>query len=437
MSDRTLGNLPEDWEAIPLGELLLCAQYGLSIRGNEQGACPILRMTNQVEGRIVARDLQFADIGRDDVEKFRLLPGDLLFNRTNSFDLVGRTAIFELDGDFVFASYLIRLRTLQDRLNPHFLNFYLNAGETQRRLKSIATRAVSQSNISATRLKAFSILVPPLHEQCQIAAVLSAVQRAIERQERLIAVTAELKKALMHKLFTEGTRDEPQKQTEIGPVPESWEVVPLKQLTQSFQYGTSVKCGYDVKGSPVLRIPNVVGGHLDVSDLKFGNPKKNELETVRLRPADLLFVRTNGVRENAGRCSMYRGELGECCYFASYLIRARLHDGLIPEFLEEFTRTEIGVRLLAGRAARTADGKFNINTGTLETLLVPKPDVGEQKVIANALALVDRKARNHEASKGNLEAMFRTLLHQLMTAQIRVHDLDLAALEEPLSAGAL
>ena len=80
--------------------------------------------------------------------------------------------------------------------------------------------------------------------------------------------------------------------------------------------------------------------------------------------------------------------------------------------------------------AYPADGKFNINTGTLETLLVPKPDIAEQKVIANALASVDTKARNHAASKATLEALFRTLLHQLMTAQVRVHDLDLAALED-------
>ncbi len=71
-----------------------------------------------------------------------------------------------------------------------------------------------------------------LAEQRQIAAVLSAVQRAVERQERLIALTAELKKALMHRLFTEGTRGEPLKQTEIGPVPESWEVVPLGSLAK-------------------------------------------------------------------------------------------------------------------------------------------------------------------------------------------------------------
>lgn len=86
---------------------------------------------------------------------------------------------------------------------------------------------VSKSNFSRIRL-----WLPPLMEQQQIATVLSAVQRAIERQERLIALTAELKKALLHKLFTEGTRGEPLKQTEIGTVPESWEIVPLGSIAK-------------------------------------------------------------------------------------------------------------------------------------------------------------------------------------------------------------
>ena len=76
-------------------------------------------------------------------------------------------------------------------------------------------------------MREFKLFVPPLAEQRKIAGVLGVVQRAMEQQERLIALTTELKKALLHQLFTQGLRGEPQKQTEIGPVPESWEVVKI------------------------------------------------------------------------------------------------------------------------------------------------------------------------------------------------------------------
>ena len=99
----------------------------------------------------------------------------------------------------------------------------------------------------------------------------------------------------------------------------------------------------------------------------------------------LPLVRTNGVKENAGRCSMYRNEIEEC-YFASYLIRVRVkQDVLNPELIEEYTRTEQGKSFLSGKAIRTADGKFNINAGTLKRMLVPVPQKNEQDEIAYQL----------------------------------------------------
>lgn len=273
-------------------------------------------------------------------------------------------------------------------------------------------------------------------EQGKIVKVLSLVQKAIRQQEELITTTTELKTATMQKLFTEGTRGEPQKMTEIGLIPESWNVVKLADVAQSFQYGTSVKCDYDIQGQPVLRIPNVIGGYIDTTDIKYGQPKPNEIEPLKLLRGDLLFVRTNGTKENSGRCSMYRDELENDCYFASYLIRVRLEqDQLVPAFLDEYTRTETGTSFLSGQAIRTADGKFNINSGTLQRMLVPVPSTDEQLKIAEILSNIDAKFDIFLLKMEKLQDLFQTLLHHLMTAQIRVDDLDLSALNLELQGG--
>lgn len=311
------------------------------------------------------------------------------------------------------------------RVNGKFL--YYNLRYVEDRIASLGTgstfKSINKSQLSSVEVNENGFFFP---EQRRIAAVLSLVQQAIEQQERLIALTTELKKALMHKLFTEGTRGEPQKQTEIGPIPESWEVERLENLAGSFTYGTSVKCDYNNDGAAVLRIPNVIGGYVDISDLKYGTPKSNEIKKLPLQVGDLLFVRTNGVQANAGRCSMYRGELGDNCCFASYLIRVRvLQERLVPEFLDEYTRTMMGASFLAGKASRTADGKFNINTGTLKAFLTPVPTTEEQHRIKDILAQVDKKSIEQSTQLKLSQDLFHTLLHQLMTAEIRLNDLDL------------
>jgi type I restriction enzyme S subunit len=198
-----IGLIPESWDLVPLDNLLILTQYGLSVKGGDSGKYPILRMTNQVDGKIVSKNLQYVDIKQDDFKKFKLEYGDILFNRTNSFELVGRTAIFDIDSDFIFASYLIRLRINQDKLNSFFLNYYFNWQKTQIRLKGIATRAVSQSNISASRLKGFIIPLPKtLEEQDEIVKMLDYCDYKIAVQRQKYNILNDLFRTLLHQLMT-------------------------------------------------------------------------------------------------------------------------------------------------------------------------------------------------------------------------------------------
>jgi type I restriction enzyme, S subunit len=387
-------------------------------------------MTNQVAGRVVARDLQFADIGRAEFEKFRVEPGDLLFNRTNSFDLVGRTAIFDLEGDFVFASYLIRLQTATNRLNPAFLNFYLNADDTQRRLKSIATRAVSQSNISATRLKGFTVPVPPLDEQRKIAVVLSAVQRAVERQERLIALTAELKKALMQKLFTEGTRSEPLKQTQLGPIPKSWRIARLGAiLREPLRNGHSAKETRDPLGIRTLTLTAVTRADFSLANTKTTLACADKVRDLWLRAGDIFVERANTL-DYVGLAALYEGP-DEFAIFPDLLVRLRVQEEQMrPKVLFEFLLTSYCRTYFQMNAKGTAGNFPKIDQGIIENLRAPVPSHQEQAEIERAARALDTKHLTHSTLRTRLEDLFRGLLHQLMTARIRVHDLDLSALKE-------
>ena len=201
LKETEIGLVPEGWEMVRLGEAIRMTQYGISLRGNQQGQYPILRMSNLIDGRVNTSDLQYVDLDEDGFNKFRLNDGDILFNRTNSFELVGKTSLFCACDDFVFASYLIRVVPDTTSLMPEYLNYCLNWDTSQIRLKTLASRGVSQSNINATKLKGFSIPLPPLSTQQKIASFLSAVDTKIEKEENKKKALEGLFKTLLNNLM--------------------------------------------------------------------------------------------------------------------------------------------------------------------------------------------------------------------------------------------
>lgn len=412
--------LPVEWQIKAIEDVYRFTKKPKGFRANELSDIPFIPMDLIPFGRIYADQWNMKAVSELGSGTY-FENGDLLVAKiTPSFEN-GKQGIAKLSANFGFATTeVIPIQAIEGISDKFYLHFILLHPEIRKELAEMMDGSTGRQRLRKEVLAKKQIPLPPLPEQRRIAHVLSTLQTAIQQQQQLIQLTTELKRALMHKLFTEGLRGEKQKLTEIGLVPESWEVKLLEGMTTAVDYGTSVKCDYSQNGYPVIRIPNVVGGYIDISDLKYGHPKKNEINHLRLAKGDLLFVRTNGVQENAGRCSMFNDQ-GIDFYFASYLIRVRLDTSqLIPEFLNEYVRTEVGKSLVSGRAVRTADGKFNINSGTIRRLLVPVPKKDEQEEIARQLDLLDQKTNLHIQKQCILQELFRTLLHQLMTGQIRL-----------------
>ena len=194
--------IPDKWNIQQLEKGLSLIQYGLSSSFSKNGKYAIFRMNNIHNGYIIENDLRYIQLDLDEFKKFKLEKNDLLFNRTNSIDHIGKIGIYQLDGLHTFASYLIRLRTNDEILDSKFLNFLFNYDKFKNMIKNLATPSVNQSNINATNLKKFLIPIPPLDEQKQIASILSNVDSQINKEKLHKSNLESLKKGLMQKLLT-------------------------------------------------------------------------------------------------------------------------------------------------------------------------------------------------------------------------------------------
>lgn len=178
--------LSRTWPVVDLGSVVHETQYGLSTNAGSKGKYPMLRMMNIEDGLCIENDIKYVDLNDKDFEAYKLVHGDVLFNRTNSYELVGRTGVYELDGDHVFASYLVRIKTNSERLEPKFLALYLNSDFGRRQVLAFATKAVSQANVNASNLLRVRVPLPPRHVQqkllAEIANAISAEKAATVRR---------------------------------------------------------------------------------------------------------------------------------------------------------------------------------------------------------------------------------------------------------------
>jgi len=313
-------------------------------------------------------------------------------------------------------------------VDPAFLYYSLLTDDVTRYMESIQ-RGASYPAIRDSDVKKLRLMVPEHNEQCRIAALLSAVQRAIEQQERLIALTTELKKALMQKLFTEGTRGEAQKETDIGLVPESWDIVPLSELlAKPLQNGAFIKRPVEGEG---LLFANVVhmyqGLYLGTSRLTRLRVSSDNVSQYMLSKGDVLVVRSSLKRDGIGQSTVV-GEMPEQAFFDCHIIRIRPNpSALLPEYLASYWRSPMGEQDLVGRSKTTT--MTTLNQRSISGALVPIPSIAEQREIVEYLIKTEAAEQKRKAYSTTLALLFRTLLHQLMTAQLRVDQVDMSELK--------
>lgn len=153
-----------------LEEFMLSCQYGLSLKSHKEPiGVPMLRMSNIFDSEVALDDVKYINIAEDIRQKYLLAKGDLLFNRTNSKELVGKTAVFEEDGEYTFASYIIRVKLDSSKVNANYINYLFNSSVLKSQKDTISRQTLGQANINSKELQSFLFPLPPLKIQNQIA----------------------------------------------------------------------------------------------------------------------------------------------------------------------------------------------------------------------------------------------------------------------------
>ncbi|SNC56450.1 restriction endonuclease subunit S [Vibrio cholerae] len=164
-------NNADDWEYVSLKQVGKGFNYGSSAKSKKEGSVPVLRMGNLQDGKLDWSDLVYTSDEKE-IEKYKLEAGDVLFNRTNSPELVGKTSIYRGEREAIFAGYLIKVQGTE-RLNSEYLNIQLNSPNARDYCWQVKTDGVSQSNINAQKLKAYEFNLPSIEEQEEIVRVVS------------------------------------------------------------------------------------------------------------------------------------------------------------------------------------------------------------------------------------------------------------------------
>lgn len=409
-----LENVPTGWSEFHFGDI--CSRVQSSYQPDSNGTRLYLGLEHLAQG------LPFL-VGRgneSDVKssKTSFLSGDVLFGKLRPY--LRKCVLVQEEG--VCSTDILVFRA-NEKITPEYLCYLCHTDHFVGHAKA-TTSGVQHPRTSWNSLSEFRLTLPPLDEQRRIAHVLTTVQTAIEQQSKLIDLTRELKSALMKKLFTEGLRGEKQKEIENRFVPANWKQLRLEE-TGDVIYGiqAAVANNFLPIGMKILTNKNItLDGQIVLDEINYFELKtKRHFDSV-LQKGDILFNWRSGSKEHIGKTAYFNLD-GEYTH-SSFILRIRPNESVSGRFLfwYLFYLRESGY-FLQKHDISSVNATFNKSAVDALSVFLPLKD--EQEEIASILDAVDSKIMLLKRKQDVQEELFRTLLHQLMTGQVRVKDLEI------------
>lgn len=419
-----LGEIPNEWYIVNLGNISKLIDGDRSSRypGEKdivEDGVLFLSTQNIVNSKLIYDNSKFISEKKfNELSKGKLEKDDLVITLRGS---IGNVAKF--NGDFYDTGFInAQLMIIRsNNIDANYLCKYLISSSSQKQIRNISSGS-AQPQLTKGELKLLKVIVPTKSEQEKIASILSTVDKQIDNVDELIEKNKELKKGLMQTLLTKGIGHTKFKNTEIGEIPEEWEVKKLKEVisvgpqnglykSKEFYIGDEYK---------IVELKDLYTKSREININELSNIKidDKEIKQYKLKKDDLLVNRVSKAIDGVGRMKIVPDTLEIVCY-ESNMMRITLDFNLTTsKFIYYLSESEVFRKQVMKNAK--VSNQTSISQGDLQEIIICLPNIKEQEKISSILLEIDEKIEKYQNKKQRLEELKKGLMQQLLTGKIRV-----------------
>ncbi len=405
-------NIPKGWRFVELGEFV--AEISERHENKDSNGKSVLSVTNK-PGFAISEEFFNRKVFSKDLANYKVIrEGQFAYNpsRVN----VGSIARLKERKAGLLSPMYVVFKT-NDGLEGDYLDYWIQSRRFRSLVKA-STQGTVRDSLNFSALEEFPFLLPPVIEQKRIISILSTIDFVISKTQAVIDQTQTLKKGLMQELFTRGIpgRHKKFKKTEIGLIPEDWEVKKLTECCiQKPEYGANISAeDYDPNLPRYIRITDLS----DEGELLGGNKQSIAYEFAKdylLSDGDFLFARSGAT---VGKTYLYKSKDGYCA-FAGYLIRFKTNKKiLLPGFLFYITHSPRYYRWVTN--ILRAGAQPNINASEYSKFVIQVPPIDEQKEMVDILESFNMRVGHEKHAVDTLQMVKSALMQVLLTGKVRV-----------------
>ncbi len=416
-------DLPPGWRTAKIEDIAVMVGSGSTPKGGNSSyvreGVPLIRSQNVHDGGLRLDDVaHITEATHAKMKRTHLRDLDVLLNITGAS--IGRcTFLPQGFGPGNVNQHVCIIRLDQRTAAAAFLSAFLSSYQGQRQIQDLQA-GLSREGLNFQQVRAIRLPLPPLAEQRKIAAILSSVDEVIEKTQAVIDQVQVVKKGLVQELLTRGLpgRHAKFKKTEIGEIPESWDVHRLDSVAM---IQTGIAKNRKNAGNisvPYLRVANVQDGFLDLTEVKTIDVNEQALSRYEVRVGDVLFTE-GGDADKLGRGTVWSGELSPCVH-QNHVFVVRPGARVRSWFLTTYGGSDRGKAYFLDCAKQTTN-LASINSSQLRAFPIPLPPVEEQDAILSRTRAVEGCLAVERAAHEQLVRVKQSLMSVLLTGEVRVN----------------